>query len=151
MLKHETETVPEYQSPSQPAEHVRVTPEELAAAIASVEARKEQLAGTISLGDAVNELNLSATPEELLAAVEAKRRAVQQQTAVKNNTKHSQGQATKVLTGFVIGFTLMIMLLGFLFTARQVSAPAPPITIPFESPQGITVTPSPEAKPPTSN
>lgn len=66
-------------SDTQAAAQTRVTPEELAHAIASLEARRldaERLqAGTIPIGEAVRELNLDATPEEVLAEVRAQREA----------------------------------------------------------------------------
>jgi len=54
-----------------PAAQVRVTPEELAAAIARLEARRAGADGKIAIGDAVTELSLDATPEEVLAEVQA--------------------------------------------------------------------------------
>lgn len=74
MLKH-TETEAEQVS----AAKVRVTPEELAAAITRLEARKEagqrDLEGTIPIGEAVQQLDLEATPEEVLAEVQEGRRS----------------------------------------------------------------------------
>ena len=69
MLKHEnlTETQPA------PAAQVRVTPEELAAAVTALQIRKEGQPGTIAIGDAVEELGLDVTPEEVLAEVQARR------------------------------------------------------------------------------
>ncbi len=61
------------------AAQTRVTPEELAHAIATLEARRldaERVqAGTIPIGEAVRELNLDATPEEVLAEVRTQRQA----------------------------------------------------------------------------
>lgn len=68
MLKHED--TPQTQSP--PAAQVHVTPEELAAAITALQIRKEGQTGTIAIGDAVEELGLDVTPEEVLAEVQAK-------------------------------------------------------------------------------
>lgn len=73
MLRQETnETIP----PT--AAQARVTPEELAAAITRLEARKDagqrHLEGTIPIGEAVQQLGLEATPEEVLAEVQAGRR-----------------------------------------------------------------------------
>lgn len=63
-----------YEQPEQqPAALVRVTPEELAAAIARLEARRAGTDGKIAIGDAVTELSLDATPEEVLAEVRAAR------------------------------------------------------------------------------
>lgn len=59
------------------AAKVRVTPEELAAAISRLEARKDaderQVDGTIPIGEAVQQLGLEATPEEILDEVRAAR------------------------------------------------------------------------------
>ncbi len=71
MLKHEDN--PQIQT--QPAANVRVTPEELAAAVTALQIRKEGQPGTIAIGDAVEELGLDVTPEEVLAEVQAKQQA----------------------------------------------------------------------------
>ena len=57
MLKHEDNP----QISSQSAAKVRVTPEELAAAITALQIRKEGQTGTIAIGDAVEELGLDVT------------------------------------------------------------------------------------------
>ncbi len=61
------------------AAQTRVTPEELAHAIASLEARRldetRHQENTIPIGEAVRELGLDATPEEVLAEVRAQREA----------------------------------------------------------------------------
>ncbi len=69
MMKHED--TPHAQS--SPAAQVRVTPEELAAAITALQLRKEGQPGTIAIGDAVDELGLDVTPEEVLAEVQTRR------------------------------------------------------------------------------
>lgn len=61
------------QTQSSPAAQVRVTPEELAAAVTALQIRKEGQPGTIAIGDAVEELGLDVTPEEVLAEVQARR------------------------------------------------------------------------------
>lgn len=62
-----------------PAAHERVTSGELTQALTQIEARKEaeaqRLAGTIPLGQAVEDLGLEVTPEELLAEVRALRQS----------------------------------------------------------------------------
>ncbi len=73
MLRQETnETVPIS------AAQVRVTPEELAAALSQIEGRKEagqrHADGTIPIGEAVQQLGIDTTPEEVLAEVQALRR-----------------------------------------------------------------------------
>ncbi len=72
MLKHEDIPQAAPQSPS--AAQVRVTPEELVAAVTALQIRKEGQPGTISIGDAVEELGLDVTSEEVLAEVQARRR-----------------------------------------------------------------------------
>lgn len=67
-----------YRGPSCRAADERVTPRELAEAVAAVERRHAdppRQDGRISLGEAVEQLGLDATPEELLAEVESRRRA----------------------------------------------------------------------------
>ena len=71
MLKHEESP----QTPPLPAAQVRVTPEELAAAVTALQIRKEGQPGTIAIGDAVEELELDVTPNEVLAEVQARRQA----------------------------------------------------------------------------
>jgi hypothetical protein len=65
------------QEPTLNASQERVTPEELAKAVAAVEARNDaetrQHNSTIPLGEAVRQLGLNATPEELLAEVRRQR------------------------------------------------------------------------------
>ncbi len=71
MLKHEEN--PETQT--QPAAQARVTPEELALALSRIEARKDaglrNVDGTIFIGEAVQQLGVDTTPEEVLAEVQA--------------------------------------------------------------------------------
>lgn len=60
-----------------PAASARVTPEELARAVARIEAREAEqarrLESTIPIGQAVEELGLGLAPEEILAEIEAQR------------------------------------------------------------------------------
>ena len=60
-------------APVPSAAQVRVTPEELAAALSHLEAGKPGQDGKIAIGKAVEELTLDATPEDILRAVEAAR------------------------------------------------------------------------------
>ncbi len=64
-------------APAPSAAQVRVTPEELAAAISHLDAGRAGQDGKIAIGRAVEELSLDAAPEDILRAVEATR----QQTA----------------------------------------------------------------------
>lgn len=68
MLRQQTD-----ESDALPAGRVRVTPEELAAALAALEARKQGASGTIAIGDAVDELSLDNTPNDILREVETQR------------------------------------------------------------------------------
>lgn len=61
------------QPEEQTAAQVRVTPEELAAALSHLDAGRAGQDGKIAIGKAVEELSLDATPEEVLRAVEAAR------------------------------------------------------------------------------
>ena len=55
----------------------RVTPQELTEALAAIESRKQaeasRLAGTIPIGDAIADLHLDSTPEDIWAEVQAQR------------------------------------------------------------------------------
>lgn len=74
MLKHQEETRSD--APVS-APQARVTPEELSAALAAIEARKQaeasRLAGTIPIEQAISELHLDSSPEELWTEVQASR------------------------------------------------------------------------------
>jgi hypothetical protein len=67
------------EQPSTKAAEARVSPEELADALARLEARREREAaqrmGTIPLGETLRELEIDRSPEEVLAEVEALRTA----------------------------------------------------------------------------
>jgi len=78
MLKHED--IPQTQPPT--AAQVRVTPEELAAAVTALQIRKEGQPGTIAIGDAVEELGLDVTPEEILQVVQGRRHTVHKQNGL---------------------------------------------------------------------
>ena len=81
--------------PSQPAAQVRVTPEELAAAITRLEAQKDahqcQADGTVAIGDVVDQLGLNATPEEILLEVEAGRRTESLQRGTQMSGRQRSG------------------------------------------------------------
>ena len=69
MLKNQ-DAVPE---PPISVSQARVTPDELNAALATIDARKQVEAKTISIDQAVSELNLDSTPDEIWAEVQAQR------------------------------------------------------------------------------
>ena len=90
MLRQEQEV----ETPSLPAEQVRVTPEELSQALASIEERKQaeasRLAGTIPIDQAVSELHLDSTSDEIWAEVQAQRARVA--AAQREHTRREQRQ-----------------------------------------------------------
>lgn len=102
-----------------PAAQVRVTPQELAAALARLEARQGGLDGTIPLGDAVQELGLNATPEELLREIEAGR-AQQQQ-------RPPRTRGARLLRVGMSGLAAGVLVVSALFAVRSAPAPAPPV------------------------
>ncbi len=104
MLRQETnETIP----PT--AAQARVTPEELAAALSRIEARKDagqrQVDGTIPIGEAVQQLGIDTTPEEVLAEVQAIRqepmRTKKRQPSIAQRLVLSLG-----LSGILLGIAL---------------------------------------------
>jgi len=123
MLRHDDNS--ESTAPPSPAAQVRVTPQELAAALARLEARQGGLDGTIPLGDAVQELGLNATPEELLREIEAGR--ARQQASHPKTRLAKAGRAAAALT------CGGLLLLGGLFAFRG-EAPAPPAAIAVPAP-----------------
>lgn len=82
MLKHQED--PEI-SPPISAPQARVTPAELSEALAAIESRKQaeasRLAGTIPIAQAVSELNLDSSPEEIWAEVQTSRAKTQAEQA----------------------------------------------------------------------
>ena len=72
MLKNQ-DTVPEPHVSQAPSGAPRVTPDELNAALAAIEARRQAEAKTIPLDQAVSELHLDSTPDEIWAEVQAQR------------------------------------------------------------------------------
>ena len=139
MLKHGDSLEP----PPQAAAQVRVTPEELAAAITRLEARQGGLEGTIPLGDAVQELGLSATPEELLREIEAGR--------VRSQENHSQKPvplSNRLRVSVVCALALLLS--GGMVYSLRTSAPSPPVadspaimsvSVPQAAPKPILVDP----------
>ena len=98
MLKNESEeqAVPTAAAPL-PAAQVRVTPEELAAALNALEAGKQETArhleGTVPIGEVVSGMNLEATPEEIWAQVQKQRAQVQRE-----QTEHAEARSAATVT-----------------------------------------------------
>jgi hypothetical protein len=103
MLKHEDSQ----ETPLQTAAQVRVTPEELATALSRIEARKDagqrHADGTIPIGEAMQQLGLEATPEEVLAEVQVGRRLA---TTQKKRPTHRQRLA--LLSGIGLGIIVLV-------------------------------------------
>lgn len=107
--------VEEPQSGEVEASQVRVTPQELVQATAVLEARHharaQHEAATIPIGEAVHQLNLEVTPEEVLAEVQAQRNAKTQ--TQRTGIKRSQHpKATAILTAIVVVQLVVMALLG---------------------------------------
>ncbi len=129
MLKHEDSP----EMPSWPAAQVRVTPQELAEALARLEARQGEREGTIPLGDAVQELGLSATPEELLREIEAGRATSPARRLPSRRLLRLQASlAAVLLLGGLWGY--------FLPHAAPPTPPSVPVTAPPAPPQASSIT-----------
>ena len=92
-------------NPEEQAAKVRVTPEELVAAVAALEARKQGASVTIAIGDAVDELSLDNSPEDILREVQARREGVRgrQRTASRRRKwVISLAASCFCFTGFVV-------------------------------------------------
>ncbi len=107
MLKQTEHT----ETPATNAASVRVTPEELAAALAHLDAGRDGQDGKIAIGRAVEELSLDAAPEDILRAVEAAR----QQGARRRRSRRRRLAA--LLAGLVA--------VGGLGTAKWALSPRP--------------------------
>lgn len=137
MLKHEDN--PDILS--QPAAQVRVTPEELATAVSRIEARKDtdqqRADGTIPIGEAVQQLGLAVTPEEVLAEVQAARA----QQAMRKKSP-SPRRRLALMLGVGIG---MVGLVGWWSIPPANQGQAPPVatlTVPQAAPKHILLDPN---------
>ena len=137
MLKHEDN--PDILS--QPAAQVRVTPEELATAVSRIEARKDtdqrRADGTIPIGEAVQQLGLEVTPEEVLAEVRAAR--AQQASAQK---KRPPSRRLALLSGAGL---MLVGLVGWWSVPHADQEQAPPVviqTVPQVAPKHILLDPN---------
>jgi hypothetical protein len=110
MLQHERVQ----EQTAAPAAKVAVSAEELAEALSALESRRDKSvpAGSITLGEAVSELSLSYTPEELLAEVQARRA----QTAV---PRRKQWMATRWLMAAALTGSVFFNLIFFIAAARN--------------------------------
>ena len=149
MLKHEDNPQTPAPSPSQPAAKVRVTPEELAAAITRLEAKKDahqrQADGTVAIGDVVEQLGLEATPEEVLAEIESGRRAQAFQRGTRMSLKQRSGL---ILAAGVLIASFIAMQVGSVSVSRpipsndaSIAVVTPPFVPNTPEPHGIIVNP----------
>lgn len=156
MLRHEPsieESSAYSSSPPRSAlvENTRVTTDELIAAVAEIEARRDASqrwqANTIALSDAVQQLGLNMTPEELLAEVEAvrsRRYGEAQQNAMASARRRSMRSVWVLVAVMVL---IPILLIFFSFSTRARFAMPQPAT-PMVAPPVPTVFVTPEpAKP----
>ncbi len=147
MLKHEDNSQP----PTQSAARVRVTPEELAAAVTALQIRKEGQPGTIAIGDAVEELGLDVSPEEVLAEVRAGRQAPLRKRRFRHGRRLVLAiSAIGILLGTVLGTGIFTQAPTILpgtepyrvephFLALSSTSTKPVITTLAETPDGKTV------------
>ena len=136
MLQRHEETPPQEELP--PAAQTRVTAQELADAVAALEARKEETArrehNTIAIGEAVQQLELEATPDEILAEVRALR-ARQGAGA----TVPSKVRQRRVVPGLV-GSAAVLFLLAGLTGVRSIRSGAPvQVASPHTQPAGPVI------------
>jgi hypothetical protein len=135
MLKHQEQAEEQPHSASQ----VRVTPDELVQAVAAVEARNDAVskheAETIPLGEAVHQLGLNATPEELLAEIRARRMQTIQAQTLRPEQKTSverRWKRTLLRAGVALSLAANALLLAYLFTQTRITA-APAVEAPSVS------------------
>jgi len=132
------------QSASLPAAQVRVTPEELATALSRIEARKEtgerHVDGTVSIGEAVQQLGVETTPEEVLAEVQA----IRQEPLKTKKQRPSSRQRLALLLGVGLG---LIGLVGWWSVPHVTESQAPPalatsLPAPQATPKAIIIDPN---------
>lgn len=117
------------------AEQVRVTPEELVEAMSVIEALRERESlernRTISIGEAIDELGLQATPEELLAAVAATRVRREQPEVTATVRTSPLPRQRKLPVALALGFSLLTapILLYFLTSSSPAAQLSPPTVI----------------------
>jgi len=139
MLKHEDNL----DTPPVPAAQTRVKAEELARAIARIEARRQEearrLEGTMLIGDAIKDLQLDATPDEILAEVESLHEERTEETHVTVRDAPSNTVPIWILIGSIVSS----LALGFWWgTAATRTTPDPVRTTAASPPMMIPATPS---------
>jgi hypothetical protein len=107
---------------------LRVTPDELACAVAAVEARRDAANNdTIAIGDAIDQLGLRVSPEEVAAEVDARRAELSAQ-ADQSRVRRSQWRKWLFTGAFLFSVALNLKLL-----TQETAGPArPPAVETFE-------------------
>lgn len=128
MLRQQETVVPaSFPPPAATAEETRVTAEELAEALSAIETRRAERArgmeGTLPIGEAIRQLDLEASPDEILAEVQARRsrQAQQAQAAALRGPQRRRGWLA--LLALPPAFLSMILIL---YLGRSASVIAPP-------------------------
>ncbi len=130
-----------------PAAQARIKTEELARAVAAIEARRQRdaqaLVGTLVIGEAVEELSLDMTPEEILAEVKAQQEEQREQEEQKEASGlylHEYGNASNtpswrmpawLLAGSVVSVLTIIIWWGTANQTQPISStvyPPPVVT-----------------------
>ena len=127
------------------AAQVRVTPQELASALARLEARREEgqqhQEGTVALGEAVQELGLPVTPEELLREVQAGRAQAQTPPRQKHPARSAGIGAVAAAAITLLGGTLVFLVRSAPPQPAQIAvvAPTTPLAAPITLPDSLLV------------
>lgn len=104
MLKHEPEE-------EKQAAYVRVTPAELAQAVADIEAQKVETVppkdDLIAIGATLQELGIEASPEEVLAAIEKRRERQATEGKTRSRIRRRQRVFRSVATVCALGFVMV--------------------------------------------
>jgi hypothetical protein len=130
----------------------RATPDEISQALAAIEARRMQAQRfdqeTVPIGEVVSQLGLEVSPDEVLAEVEARRRASAEGGQERRQAEGAARQAASVdavrvrrsravlAAAGLAGIVFFMLGLG---TVRSVSVPAPPLTAPVAVSEGGSV------------
>ena len=114
-------------SMAQVAAQERVSAKELASALAAIETRRTTSAryeaGTITVGEAVEQLNLDIAPSEVLTEILAQRQQGLDEIALKRKTRQRRMAATV----FPLTFFAFLLAFGLLFSLRRGAFIEPPI------------------------
>lgn len=139
MLQH-TENEPEPVTAAQ----TRIKTEELARAVAAIEARRQRdaqaLVGTLVIGEAVEELSLDMTPEEILAEVKSQQEEQREQEEASGLYPHEHGDTSNtpswrmpawLLAGSIVSALTIIIWWGTANQTQPISStvyPPPVVT-----------------------